>query len=58
MMMLDFKRAVLDGAIRRNVYIELLQQDPRDGNPKLLGKLKTTTYGMRRLGEIRSSIIC
>ena len=46
-MILDVKRAFLYGSTRRSIYIRLPAEDPRSGEPGLLGKLQKAMCGAR-----------
>ena len=46
-MLLDVKKAFLYGRIRRNVYIELPEEDPKSESGKYVGKLDKAMYGTR-----------
>lgn len=45
--LLDAKRALLHGGMRRNVYIELPTQGPKYGDGTPTGKLKKAMHGTR-----------
>ena len=47
LMLLDVKKAFLYGHIRRNVYIELPDEDPMSKSGELVGKLDKAMYGTR-----------
>ena len=52
LMIMDVKRAFLYGMARRTIYIRLPPEDPRSGEPGLVGLLRRSMYGTRDAGAI------
>lgn len=54
MLILDIKCAFVYGFMRRRVYFELPDQDPKSKEQQMMGRLVKATYGARNAPEILS----
>ena len=56
-MALDFSKAFLYGNMKREVYIQLPEEDPRGAEGDYVGLLKKSMYGLRDAPQIWQEVV-